>query len=355
MAFLKKQLNKANQFLHFGGGEQTNLGEDYATMERKAEVTSELVEEVQLKTKDYLQLNAPFLGGKPVQPAFVLGDCMRVYGKKLEDDYQSNGLGQALQVAGESMRKLGEVKSTLDEGIKENFLKPLNSIQHQELKNVEYHREKVMSRRFEFDSKKIKQQKSGKNGTSSGTSEAEVKGAAQKFAESYHNSQISMNMLEEKYLTTVDHLSYLVESLQNYHHQCAEILRNLSQALEEKKTEIAMEVAELHQFSPKTLKELDMYLDDTSAPSSLKSPRSPGVEIRGGEHITSQFRPPSFPIPSCKALYDFNPELPTELGFKNGDVIQLLSRVGQDWFEGTLNGKRGLFPVSFVYVVVPLP
>ena len=42
-----------------------------------------------------------------------------------------------------------------------------------------------------------------------------------------------------------------------------------------------------------------------------------------------------------------------ELSLKAGDLIMLKSRVGSDWLRGrTINGKEGIFPKSFVEVVV---
>lgn len=61
MAFagLKKQINKANQYVteKMGGAEGTKLDLDFMEMERKTDVTVELVEELQAKTKEYLQPN----------------------------------------------------------------------------------------------------------------------------------------------------------------------------------------------------------------------------------------------------------------------------------------------------------
>lgn len=70
---------------------------------QKTDVTVELVEELQLKTKEYLQPNpnarAKMAAVKGIsklsgqaktntypQPEGVLGDCMLTYGKKLGDD-----------------------------------------------------------------------------------------------------------------------------------------------------------------------------------------------------------------------------------------------------------------------------
>ena len=59
--------------------------------------------------------------------------------------------------------------------------------------------------------------------------------------------------------------------------------------------------------------------------------------------------------PYCQALYDFEAENPGELAFKEGDLITLTSRVDENWFQGQRNGKTGIFPVTYVQVLIPLP
>ena len=59
--------------------------------------------------------------------------------------------------------------------------------------------------------------------------------------------------------------------------------------------------------------------------------------------------------PRCRARFDFDGEGPEDLVFEDGDVIKLLERVGPEWRKGELNGKVGLFPLSFVEVIEDLP
>ncbi|XP_068125163.1 SH3 domain-containing protein 21 isoform X1 [Hyperolius riggenbachi] len=49
------------------------------------------------------------------------------------------------------------------------------------------------------------------------------------------------------------------------------------------------------------------------------------------------------------ALVDFQGQLEDELSIKAGDVIKNVKKTAEDgWLEGELNGKRGVFPFSFV-------
>ena len=88
--------------------------------------------------------------------------------------------------------------------------------------------------------------------------------------------------------------------------------------------------------------------------------RSGIVPINYVELVTDE---PAVPPPSefaenppcVKALYRFVPESERELAFEEDDVISLTRVIDDNWFEGILNGKRGIVPSSFVEVLVPLP
>ncbi|XP_028269239.1 vinexin isoform X2 [Parambassis ranga] len=52
------------------------------------------------------------------------------------------------------------------------------------------------------------------------------------------------------------------------------------------------------------------------------------------------------------ALYHFNADLPVELSFRKGEVINITRRVDDQWLEGRISGtnRSGIFPASYVQV-----
>ncbi|XP_060717294.1 SH3 domain-containing kinase-binding protein 1 isoform X3 [Tachysurus vachellii] len=49
----------------------------------------------------------------------------------------------------------------------------------------------------------------------------------------------------------------------------------------------------------------------------------------------------------CKAAFSYIPQNEDELELKIGDVIEVLGEVEEGWWEGSLNGKIGMFPSNF--------
>uniref|UniRef100_A0A8B9FAV3 SH3 domain containing 19 n=1 Tax=Amazona collaria TaxID=241587 RepID=A0A8B9FAV3_9PSIT len=52
----------------------------------------------------------------------------------------------------------------------------------------------------------------------------------------------------------------------------------------------------------------------------------------------------------CEALHDFTAETKDDLSFKKGDYIQILEQVDPEWYRGRLNEKEGIFPAVFVQI-----
>lgn len=40
---------------------------------------------------------------------------------------------------------------------------------------------------------------------------------------------------------------------------------------------------------------------------------------------------------------------------QENDTITLTQKIDENWYEGSLDGRTGYFPVTYVQVVVPLP
>uniref|UniRef100_A0A667XSH9 SH3-domain GRB2-like 3b n=1 Tax=Myripristis murdjan TaxID=586833 RepID=A0A667XSH9_9TELE len=74
-----------------------------------------------------------------------------------------------------------------------------------------------------------------------------------------------------------------------------------------------------------------------------------------GLHGNLQARELVLDQPCCRAIYSFRPENEGELGFKEGDLIILTNRIDGNWYEGTMGGQSGFFPISYVDTLVPLP
>ncbi|XP_047506187.1 endophilin-A isoform X4 [Pieris napi] len=416
MAFagLKKQINKANQYVteKMGGAEGTKLDLDFMEMERKTDVTCELVEELQTKTKEFLQPNptarAKMAAVKGIsklsgqaksntypQPEGVLGDCMLMYGKKLGED---TVFSQCMIEMGEALKQMADVKYSLDDNIKQGFLEPLHHLQTKDLKEVMHHRKKLQGRRLDFDCKRRRQAKGPYASPSHGRSDDEIRQAEDKFAESLSLAQIGMFNLLDNDVEQVAQLSFFAEGLLEYHQQCTEILKGLVSTLMEKKEE-AISRPKL-EFVPKTLADLNIEginelnhgkrygsvhsltrsnkassladlssLDrawDSQIPKPIGFKPHPAPRIVNGRDpwtasplpspVKSPARTPSVQQKACcTALYDFDPENQGELGFKENDVITLINKVDDNWFEGSINGKTGYFPISYVQVTVPLP
>ncbi|GBN01051.1 Endophilin-A [Araneus ventricosus] len=403
MAFagLKKQINKANQYMSekIGGAEGTKFTEEYTEMERKTDLTNELVEDLLNKTKEYLQPNpasraklmvsSKLRGGARAhaytQPEGTLGESMVKYGKDLGEE---SPFGTSLIECGEALKQMAEVKYALEDNVKQNFLEPLHHLQTKDIKDVLHHRKKLQGRRLDYDCKKRRQAKRAH------LSEEEIKLAEDKFEESFNLASMGMFNLLENDVEQVSQLASLAESLYDYHNQCAAILQSAVERLNEQRNEAASRPRETYQ--PKKLHELNIpSLHDDISPqveygaSPARSPAGTPVEhpphkslflggltAGGGQtSATSPGRSPNrspnaSPLPSpvrspartpvvqqpcAQALYDFDPENEGELGFKEGEVVTLTSRVDDNWFEGTIHNRTGLFPVNYVQVLVPLP
>ncbi|KAL8591480.1 hypothetical protein ACOMHN_002104 [Nucella lapillus] len=175
LAGLKKQFNKANQYMSekIGGAKGTELDDDFIEMEKKIDVMGKLVEDVITKTHEYLQPNpasrAKMLAVNTVskmrgqskvgmyqQPEGTLGEYMIKHGRDLGDD---STFGQSLMETGETFKQLADIKYNLEDNVKQNFIDPLTQMQQKDLREVNHYRKKVSGRRLDYDCKRRKKEK----------------------------------------------------------------------------------------------------------------------------------------------------------------------------------------------------
>ncbi|XP_065201990.1 uncharacterized protein l(3)05822 [Planococcus citri] len=71
---------------------------------------------------------------------------------------------------------------------------------------------------------------------------------------------------------------------------------------------------------------------------------------------TKSFKAPDkSQIPHCIALFDYTGDHVEDLSFKENDKIILKRFVNEEWLEGDIDGKSGIFPVCFVKVIISPP
>lgn len=347
VAGLKKQFYKASQMVSekVGGAEGTKLDEEFKDLERKVDVTNKAVVEVISKTSEYLQPNPASraklsmlntmskIRGQVKSPGYpqaegLLGECMAKYGRELGEE---TNFGGALVDAGESMKRLAEVKDSLDIDVKQNFIDPLQGLCDKDLREIQHHLKKLEGRRLDFDYKKKRQGK---------IPDEEVRQALEKFHESKEVAEISMYNLLETDIEQVSQLSSLVESQLQYHRQAVQILDELSDKLQDRMKDAQSRPRK--EYMPKPKPVIDFG--------------DPSEQSNGGFAPTSAppMRNTASEQPCCKALYDFEPENEGELGFHEGDIITLTNQIDENWYEGMLRGQSGFFPLNYVEVIVPL-
>uniref|UniRef100_A0A3B4YYF9 SH3-domain GRB2-like 3b n=1 Tax=Stegastes partitus TaxID=144197 RepID=A0A3B4YYF9_9TELE len=246
----------------------------------------------------------------------MLGDCMLHYGQELG---VASEFGGALAGVGEALQQVAQARDSLDVSVKRTFIDPMQELHNSELKDIRL--KKVNGRRLDFD---YKRRRRGKVPTE------ELRQAWDKFITSKELAERSMFTLLQNDMDQLGRLATLVAALLDFHRSAHRILQGLHGNMQRwNLTNFHFDICHEQNLS------LTLSLcHGVSRPADSKL-------------VLDQ--------PCCRALYSFLPNHEGELGFSEGDVIVLTGRADANWYEGTLGGRSGLFPVSYVDVLVPLP
>lgn len=60
---------------------------------------------------------------------------------------------------------------------------------------------------------------------------------------------------------------------------------------------------------------------------------------------------PVLTLPYARAVYDYISKEPGDLSFKKGDIITLKKQVDQNWYHGEIGGVHGVFPLCYVQIM----
>ncbi|KAK6014902.1 BAR domain protein [Ostertagia ostertagi] len=333
---LRKQFNKANQYLSetMGAAEPTKLDEQYNEMEKHIDTTYELISALVAGTNEYLQPNPATRAKMATMGAIskvrgtvktspypqtegMLADTMYKYGTALGD---SSDLGKALLEAAEAYRHMADIKYQMEENVKQNFIDPLTHLQNNELKDVNHHRTKLKGRRLDYDCKKRQQRR-----------DEELIQAEEKLEESKRLAEMAMFNVLSNDVEQVSQLRALVDAQLDFHRQTTQVLEALQAQLAASERASCRPRAEHHPQPVLT----------NRTPRS----RSPADGSIGGQSHSGFEQPPP---------YSNGGGFQASLNLKEGQVVELVAQVDENWFEGRLNGKNGLFPIAYVQVLVPL-
>lgn len=82
--------------------------------------------------------------------------------------------------------------------------------------------------------------------------------------------------------------------------------------------------------------------------SDSSSPLRPGAPEGSTVAIISPAAPSASSARTVTAMYDYDAASDLELSFKTGDVITVIQQEDNGWWTGSLSGREGQFPITYV-------
>ncbi|XP_011498297.1 PREDICTED: SH3 domain-containing RING finger protein 3 isoform X2 [Ceratosolen solmsi marchali] len=96
-----------------------------------------------------------------------------------------------------------------------------------------------------------------------------------------------------------------------------------------------------HQVTPTSLTVIP------NPPVAIVTPESAQQVVAKQVHLYNR--------PYGRAIYDYVSKVPGDLSFRKGDIIILRKKIDNNWYLGKCGANHGVFPLSYVQVITPLP
>lgn len=240
--------------------------------------------------------------------------------KGAEELPPDSAFGQSLRVVGDALGAICEAEHEMDAEVHQNLMSPMRELQEGQFKELLRLKKKLNGRRLDYDYK-LRKAESGK---STVTTE-DVRMAKGKYEESKTNMANQMMALLDSDLEQVGELAAFVSA---YIANTRKVLEQLLEA--ERSLEEIMGEAE-------------------SRPK--REARPPSEYHYDDEDDEEEDMEDTGSGPRAIAAYDFEAENEGELSFKENDVIKLISRLDENWLEGEVDGRVGIFPSNYVEVL----
>lgn len=317
--------------------DKTEFEPEFQELEKATDITRTCVEKLVKNVPSFLHPNPAARAKLSVGGAYAkmtktaadrryphatgeLGGIMQKAGQEMEQLAEPSLFGEALRVTGDALNQVTEANHSYDADVLQNFLEPLKVLMDKDLKEIMKHRKKLEGRRLDYD---YKRRKAVQGKTS--ISDADIKIAEQKLEESKGLSESSMVNLLENDVEQVGQLLALVEASASFYRTAAEIMERAAGELQE-------HMSSAGDRPRREVRAVQTRFEDDDE-DYLPKPA-------GGADV-----------PCCRAMYDFEAENENELALKEGDIVTLTERLDENWLEGEINGRKGIFPTAYVDII----
>jgi predicted nucleic acid-binding Zn-ribbon protein len=307
---------------------------------------NELVDRMKQFTYENQTLSINIKGG---QPLFHVSNTWQIIIDSLKNapDYSSSSQSiNQINRCNESIRKLGEYQKDLSEDIKQGYINPNNAFLKGIVKDYKTYSDRLNHCRLDLDAEKSKLAKCSDPYKRDKYND-NINSYQKKFDEYSYVTRRLMEPLSDTYEISEKEKSDMAtfcRILRNYHQRCLDELNALDR-------EVNFEAIPTFQLSsyPTADELFTEYRSQLSASRQASLCSLSSVKSRNSTPPQLPARPAP-QTPQCRALYDFDAQQPTDLGFRRGDIITLIKSDG-NWWRGTLDGQTGDFPSNYVQMI----